>query len=67
MIDVLNQGYSQKYNLELPKESQKPIFTAVIPTNVYGPYDNFNLSDSHVIPGLIHKTYIQVQEALQKG
>jgi GDP-L-fucose synthase len=27
----------------------------VIPTNVYGPWDNFDLEDSHVIPGLIHK------------
>ncbi len=32
--------------------------TCVIPTNVYGPYDNFNLEDSHVIPGLIHRAYL---------
>jgi len=32
-------------------------FTSVIPTNVYGPYDNYDLEDSHVIPGLIHKLY----------
>ena len=30
-------------------------FTSVIPTNIFGPYDNFNLEDSHVIPGLMHK------------
>lgn len=64
---MLNKGYAQKYDLELPQESEKPIFTAVIPTNVYGQHDNFNLTDSHVIPGLIHKTHIQVQEALRKG
>jgi len=29
----------------------------VIPTNVFGPYDNFNLDDGHVLPGLIHKIY----------
>lgn len=29
-----------------------------IPTNVFGPYDYFNLKDSHVIPGLIHKALI---------
>jgi hypothetical protein len=27
----------------------------VIPTNIYGPHDNFNIEDGHVIPGLIHK------------
>ena len=32
-------------------------FTSVIPTNVFGPYDNFNLEDGHVIPGLINKIY----------
>lgn len=33
-------------------------FTSVVPTNVYGKYDNFNLEDSHVLPGLIHKVYL---------
>lgn len=27
------------------------------PTNLYGCNDNYNLESSHVIPGLIHKTY----------
>lgn len=66
MIDVLNRGYSQK-NDQASGESHKPIFTSVIPTNVYGPHDNYHLKDSHVIPGLIHKAYIQVQEALKKS
>lgn len=34
------------------------MFTSVIPTNIYGPHDNFNVEDGHVIPGLIHKTYL---------
>lgn len=29
----------------------------LIPTNLYGEYDNYNLVSSHVIPGLIHKTW----------
>merc|ERR1712107_228064 len=29
-----------------------------IPTNIYGPHDNFSVEDGHVIPGLIHKCYI---------
>jgi GDP-L-fucose synthase len=30
-------------------------FISVMPTNLYGPFDNFNLSDSHVLPALIRK------------
>jgi GDP-L-fucose synthase len=49
MIDVLNRCYNEEYGCQ---------FTSVIPTNIYGPHDNFNLEDSHVIPGLIHKACI---------
>jgi GDP-L-fucose synthase len=54
MIDVQNRIYNQQYGCK---------FTSVIPTNIYGPHDNFHLQDSHVIPGLIHKFYL----AKQKG
>lgn len=30
----------------------------LIPTNLYGKHDNYNLQKSHVIPGLIHKLYL---------
>ncbi|MGE5401147.1 MAG: GDP-L-fucose synthase [Ignavibacteriales bacterium] len=30
-------------------------FISVMPTNLYGPYDNFNLETSHVLPALIRK------------
>lgn len=30
-------------------------FTAVMPSNLYGPHDNFDLDRSHVIPALIRK------------
>lgn len=30
----------------------------LIPTNIYGKHDNFNLEDSHVIPALIHKAHL---------
>lgn len=33
-------------------------YTSVIPTNVFGPHDNFSIEDGHVLPGLIHKAYI---------
>lgn len=28
-----------------------------MPTNVFGPNDNFNLDDGHVLAGLINKVY----------
>jgi len=48
MIDVMNRCYKDEYGCN---------FTSVIPTNIYGPHDNYHLEDSHVIPGLIHKFY----------
>ncbi len=36
-------------------------FVCVIPTNIYGLFDNFNLDDGHVIPALIHKCYLAKQ------
>ncbi|CAF0767654.1 unnamed protein product [Brachionus calyciflorus] len=49
MIDVLNKGYSDQHGVKN---------TAVIPTNVFGPNDNYNIEDGHVLPGLIHKVYL---------
>mmetsp|Transcript_67357 Transcript_67357/g.161498 ORF Transcript_67357/g.161498 Transcript_67357/m.161498 type:complete len:318 (+) Transcript_67357:94-1047(+) len=52
MVDTMNHCYHQEYGCQ---------FTSIIPTNVYGPYDNFNIQDGHVIPGLIHKAYLAKQ------
>jgi len=49
MVDVYNHAYKEEFGSN---------FTSAIPTNVFGPYDNFDLEDSHVIPGLIHKCYL---------
>ncbi|TFK75614.1 NAD(P)-binding protein [Pluteus cervinus] len=49
MVDVQNHAYKEEFGCN---------FTSAIPTNVFGPYDNFDLEDSHVIPGLIHKCYL---------
>lgn len=48
MIDVMNKCYNEEYGCN---------FTSIIPTNIYGPHDNFSIEDGHVIPGLIHKCY----------
>ena len=33
-------------------------FISVMPTNLYGPNDNFNLETSHVLPALVRKIYL---------
>ena len=53
MLEVHSRAYQEQYNDN---------FICVIPTNIYGPYDNFHLQDSHVIPGLIHKCYLAKKE-----
>jgi GDP-L-fucose synthase len=37
-------------------------FICVIPTNIYGPNDNYNLEDGHVIPALTHRCYLAKKE-----
>lgn len=49
MIDVQSRLYREQYGCN---------FVSVVPTNVYGPHDNFSIQDGHVIPGLIHKCYL---------
>ncbi len=48
LIDVYNKAYYAQHGDR---------FTAVIPTNIFGPHDNFDLQDGHVIPALIHAAY----------
>lgn len=52
MVDVQTRAYAQQYGCR---------FTSVIPTNVYGPHDNYHLRDGHVIPALIHRFYLAKQ------
>lgn len=33
-------------------------YIAVMPTNLYGPRDNFHLENSHVIPGIMRKVFL---------
>ena len=53
MLEVQSRAYQEQYGDN---------FICIIPTNIYGSYDNFNLQDSHVIPGLIHKCYLAKKE-----
>ena len=44
----LCQAYRKQHDVD---------FISAMPTNLYGPYDNFNLETSHVIPALIRKCH----------
>jgi GDP-L-fucose synthase len=37
-------------------------FRSVMPTNLYGPQDNFDLETSHVLPALLHRFYLAVRD-----
>ncbi len=37
-------------------------FRSVMPTNLYGPHDNFDLESSHVLPALLHRFYRAVRD-----
>tara|TARA_X000000950_G_C13795004_1_gene611044 strand:- start:75 stop:1046 length:972 start_codon:yes stop_codon:yes gene_type:complete len=41
-------------------------FRSVMPTNLYGPGDNYDLENSHVIPALIKKTHIAKTQNLEE-
>jgi len=43
----------ESYNLQYDTN-----FISVMPTNLFGPNDNFNLEKSHVLPALIRKIYL---------
>jgi GDP-L-fucose synthase len=50
----LCESYSRQYQSD---------FRSVMPTNLYGPFDNFDLETSHVLPALIRKFH----EAKESG
>ena len=52
MLEVQCRAYNKQYDVN---------YKCVIPTNIYGPHDNFSLTDGHVIPALIHKFYLAKQ------
>ena len=49
MADIQIRAYREQYGVE---------YVSVIPTNIYGPNDNFSLNNGHVIPMLLHKLYL---------
>jgi GDP-L-fucose synthase len=64
---ISNYGYAyakrmMEVQCRLYNETPGFNYQCIIPTNIYGPHDNFNLKDSHVIPGLIHKAFLHSTE-----
>ena len=53
MIDVINRCYHLQHGC---------MFTSVVPTNIFGPHDNFSIEDGHVLPGLMHKCLLAKQK-----
>ena len=52
MTEINARSYRDQYGMKIVN---------IVPCNVYGIGDNYNLKSSHVIPGLIHKCYIAKQ------
>ena len=52
MLEIHCKAYRENYGDN---------FTCIIPTNIYGPHDNFDLEDGHVLPVLIHKCFLAKQ------
>ena len=53
MAKIAGIKMCESYNLQYNTN-----FTAVMPTNLYGPNDNFDLEKSHVLPALIRKMHL---------
>lgn len=49
MLEIQSEAYRKQYGSKIVN---------IIPTNIYGPNDNFSLKNGHVVPCLIHKCYL---------
>lgn len=49
MADIQIRSYREQYGLN---------YKSVIPCNIYGPNDNYDTINGHVLPSLIHKCYL---------
>tara|TARA_B100001287_G_scaffold269925_1_gene267955 strand:+ start:2492 stop:3460 length:969 start_codon:yes stop_codon:yes gene_type:complete len=52
MLEVQCRNYNKAYGRE---------YICVVPVNLYGPHDNFSLTDGHLIPMVIHRFYKNLQ------
>ena len=52
MLEVQCRNYNNAYGRE---------YICVVPVNLYGPYDNFDLNDGHLIPMVMHRFHNNLQ------
>jgi len=55
-----NEGYAyakriSEVHSRIIRETTQTWVTCLVPTNIYGPKDNFSLEDGHVVPSLVHR------------
>lgn len=55
MLEVQSSAYRKEWNCD---------YIVAIPTNIYGPNDNFSLTEGHVVPALIHRTYLAREQGV---
>lgn len=49
MLDIQSKAYRSEYGCN---------FVTLVPANIYGKYDNFDLENGHVLSSLIHRCYL---------
>lgn len=49
MLDVQSRAYRDQWGAD---------YVVAIPTNIYGPNDNWSLTEGHVVPALIHRMFL---------
>jgi GDP-L-fucose synthase len=49
MVDVQVEAYRKQYDVN---------YCSIIPGNIFGEHDNFDMAHGHVVPSLIHKAYL---------
>ncbi len=54
MVDIQIQAYKQQFGITN--------YCSVIPGNIWGPNDLYNIKTGHVIPSLIHKLFLAEQD-----
>ena len=58
MMEMLCRQYNKAYSTQ---------FICVIPVNLYGPYDNFSLTDGHFIPMVMHRFHLDKRNPVAYG
>lgn len=55
MVDVFIRACKEQYGVGN--------YTTIVPGNIYGPNDMYNLKTGHIIPSLIHKLYLAKKQS----